>query len=401
MSDLKEFDLPNFKNSTFRLDRPSKYLLTKARRDHFNGYTNLQKSMKSSTIYIGKLSFNTTEEQLFEIFSKCGTIKKIIMGLDKLKLTPTGFCFIIFDQPKGALNAVKFLNKTKVNGNPMEIDLDPGFEEGRQFGRGSDGAQRQSLRDFGNGNNRGYNQRGGRGGGRGGYGGRGGRGGRGGFGDRGGRGGGRGGRGGNGGGRHFRERNGGGPNRYAAGGQYNNGPQNPGYAPAHQQYFDPDSQPQPAVYTPPQQMYSSGRGAGYAGGNYPQESYGSRYGGEQGGQAPGYIRERGAGGYDYPPRDNERGGYGYNYNSREVDQGYEGGGAGQAAYGSGARYGYESRPDREYGQGQPEAQLQDRGQEPQGGDYYVPDDVRRDREDPSPNDLPPHMMDKDLPPHMQ
>ncbi len=145
MPDLKEFDTPNFSSSTFRLDRPSSYLLAKAKRDDENGYDNLKKSMSSATIYIGGLTFTTTEEQLFELFNGCGSIKQIIMGLDKKKLTPAGFCFIIFDKPRSALNAVKFMNKTKINGKPMNIDLDPGFEEGRQFGRGADGGQRQRM----------------------------------------------------------------------------------------------------------------------------------------------------------------------------------------------------------------------------------------------------------------
>ncbi|QPG72996.1 hypothetical protein FOA43_000300 [Brettanomyces nanus] len=145
MSSLGEFDTTSFKNSTFRLDRPSAYLVNKARRDEANGYSNLKKSMESATVYIGKLSFTTTEEQLFELFSDCGTIKQIIMGLDKNKLTPTGFCFIIFQKANSALNAVKFLNKSKINGKPMDIDLDPGFEEGRQFGRGLDGGQKQHV----------------------------------------------------------------------------------------------------------------------------------------------------------------------------------------------------------------------------------------------------------------
>ena len=79
MADLKEFDFPNFRNSSFRLDKPSQYLISKARKDEINGYSNLKKSMTSSTIYIGKLSFTTTEEQLFDVFSKCGEISKIIM----------------------------------------------------------------------------------------------------------------------------------------------------------------------------------------------------------------------------------------------------------------------------------------------------------------------------------
>lgn len=48
----------------------------------------------SSTLYVGNLSFYTTEEQIHELFSKCGDVKRIIMGLDKNKKTPCGFCFV-------------------------------------------------------------------------------------------------------------------------------------------------------------------------------------------------------------------------------------------------------------------------------------------------------------------
>ena len=40
------------------------------------------------------LHFFTTEEQLYELFGKCGDVKKIVMGLDKFKRTPCGFCFV-------------------------------------------------------------------------------------------------------------------------------------------------------------------------------------------------------------------------------------------------------------------------------------------------------------------
>ena len=43
---------------------------------------------------MGNLSFYTTEEQINELFSKCGDIKKTVMGLDKVKKTPCGFCFV-------------------------------------------------------------------------------------------------------------------------------------------------------------------------------------------------------------------------------------------------------------------------------------------------------------------
>lgn len=49
---------------------------------------------RSSTLYVGNLSFFTTEEQIYELFSKAGRIRRIIMGLDRNAKTPCGFCFV-------------------------------------------------------------------------------------------------------------------------------------------------------------------------------------------------------------------------------------------------------------------------------------------------------------------
>ncbi|EDO19432.1 hypothetical protein Kpol_1002p79 [Vanderwaltozyma polyspora DSM 70294] len=138
---LAEFDEIKFDHSTDRLDKPSTYLLRKARKNVANGLDELRQSMKSATIYVGNLSFYTSEEQIYELFSKCGSIKRIIMGLDRFKYTPCGFCFIIYNTPDEALNAVKYLSDTKLDDRTITIDLDPGFEDGRQFGRGKSGGQ--------------------------------------------------------------------------------------------------------------------------------------------------------------------------------------------------------------------------------------------------------------------
>lgn len=51
---------------------------------------------KSTTLYIGNLSFFTSEEQIHELFSRAGDVRRIIMGLDSVKKTPCGFCFVIY-----------------------------------------------------------------------------------------------------------------------------------------------------------------------------------------------------------------------------------------------------------------------------------------------------------------
>ncbi|KAH0449682.1 hypothetical protein IEQ34_020374 [Dendrobium chrysotoxum] len=100
----------------------------------------------STTVYIGNLSFYTTEEQVYELFSRAGEIKKIIMGLDKNSKTPCGFCFVLYYSREDAEDAVKYISGTILDDRSIRVDFDWGFEEGRQWGRGRSGGQ---VRDEG------------------------------------------------------------------------------------------------------------------------------------------------------------------------------------------------------------------------------------------------------------
>lgn len=102
----------------------------------------------SKTLYVGNLSFFTTEEQIYQLFSKVGEVKRIIMGLDRMKKTPCGFCFVEYYSREDALDCMKFLNGTKLDERVIRTDIDPGFVTGRQFGRGRSGGQvRDEHRD--------------------------------------------------------------------------------------------------------------------------------------------------------------------------------------------------------------------------------------------------------------
>lgn len=100
-----------------------------------------KKLERSSTVYVGNLSCYTTEYQLYELFTRCGSIKRIVMGLDKIKKIPCGFCFIEFDDRESAMKSINFLNRTHLDGREIQVDIDAGFEEGRQYGRGVSGGQ--------------------------------------------------------------------------------------------------------------------------------------------------------------------------------------------------------------------------------------------------------------------
>ena len=97
--------------------------------------------MRTFTVYVGNVSFYTSEEQLYTFFGQVGPIEKIIMGLDRVKRTPCGFCFVEFSNRTAAERAVRFLNRLKLDDQLIRVDLDYGFLEGRQFGRGRTGGQ--------------------------------------------------------------------------------------------------------------------------------------------------------------------------------------------------------------------------------------------------------------------
>ena len=105
-------------------------------------YTDIVEALsKSSTLYVGNLSFYTTEEQIYTLFSKIGEIKRIIMGLNKLLNTPCGFCFVEYYNHKNAVDARSCLSGLRLDDRPIRIDIDWGFEDGRQYGRGKSGYQ--------------------------------------------------------------------------------------------------------------------------------------------------------------------------------------------------------------------------------------------------------------------
>ena len=102
-----------------------------------------EKLKNSCTLYIGNLSYNTTEIQLYQIFSSCGKVKRVIMGLNRISHSPCGFAFIEYLDQESAKIARKTLMGTILDGKEIRVDLDIGFEEGRQFGRGYYGCQKR------------------------------------------------------------------------------------------------------------------------------------------------------------------------------------------------------------------------------------------------------------------
>lgn len=65
---------------------------------------------------------------------RCGEIKRLVMGLDRFHKTPCGFCFVEYYNHQDALDCMKYIGGTKLDERIIRTDLDPGFQEGRQYG---------------------------------------------------------------------------------------------------------------------------------------------------------------------------------------------------------------------------------------------------------------------------
>jgi len=63
------------------------------------------------------------------------------MGLDRYTKTPCGFCFVEYYTSTDAKDCLKFLSGTKLDERLIRCDIDEGFTEGRQYGRGKSGGQ--------------------------------------------------------------------------------------------------------------------------------------------------------------------------------------------------------------------------------------------------------------------
>ncbi|PCC70419.1 RNA recognition motif. (a.k.a. RRM, RBD, or RNP domain) [Nannocystis exedens] len=141
----------------------------------------------SNRLFVGNLSFQTTEEDLQQVFADFGEIAEIRLVLDRDTGRSRGFAFVAMADDDAARRATESLNGQMLDGRPLRVNE---AEERRGPGGGGGGGGGGGNRSFGGGSGGGGRGGFGGGGGGGGYGGGGG--GRGGFG--GGGGGGRGGR---------------------------------------------------------------------------------------------------------------------------------------------------------------------------------------------------------------
>ncbi|PTY08777.1 RNA-binding protein [Opitutaceae bacterium EW11] len=117
--------------------------------------------MGNSKLYVGNMSFKTTEEELRSAFGAFGTVSDVYIAMDKMTNRPRGFAFVTMGTPEEAKAAAEKLNGSDLGGRTLTVNEARPKEEGAGGGRSFGGGGER--RGFGGGGER-----------RGGFGGRGG-----------------------------------------------------------------------------------------------------------------------------------------------------------------------------------------------------------------------------------
>lgn len=90
-------------------------------------------------LYVGNLSFNTSEAQLREMFSAHGDVTSAALVMDRETGRPRGFGFVEFANAEQAKAAINELNGKNVDGRDLTVNEAKPREAGGGGGRGGFG----------------------------------------------------------------------------------------------------------------------------------------------------------------------------------------------------------------------------------------------------------------------
>src|SRR6266705_2167742 len=100
----------------------------------------------STKLFVGNLSFNSTENQLQDMFAAHGTVLEVDLIMDKFSGRPRGFAFVTMENKEGADAATQALNGKSIDGRALTVNEErPGYDRG---GGGSRGGDRGGRREY-------------------------------------------------------------------------------------------------------------------------------------------------------------------------------------------------------------------------------------------------------------
>jgi cold-inducible RNA-binding protein len=97
----------------------------------------------SSKLFVGNLSFNTTENDLQDAFAAHGTVLETNLMMDRATGRPRGFGFVTMSSPEEAQKAIDALNGKDLDGRALTVNVAKPREERPGGGGGGGGGRRE------------------------------------------------------------------------------------------------------------------------------------------------------------------------------------------------------------------------------------------------------------------
>ena len=106
--------------------------------------------MSNNKLFVGNLSFNTTENDLQDTFAAHGNVLEVNMMMDRESGRPRGFGFVTMGTAEEAEAAISAFNGKSIDGRALTVNVAKPREERGGSDRGSSGGRR----DYSGGRNR-------------------------------------------------------------------------------------------------------------------------------------------------------------------------------------------------------------------------------------------------------
>src|SRR5688572_11912854 len=103
----------------------------------------------STKLFVGNLSFKTTENDLQDAFAACGTVVETNIMMDRMTGRPRGFAFVTMSTPEEAQKAIDELHGKEFDGRALTVNVARPREERPPGGGG--GGSRGPRREYGGG----------------------------------------------------------------------------------------------------------------------------------------------------------------------------------------------------------------------------------------------------------
>jgi RNA recognition motif-containing protein len=89
----------------------------------------------NNKIFVGNLSFNTTENDLQDAFAAHGTVTETNLMMDRATGRPRGFAFVTMGTAEEAQKAIEALNGSDLDGRSLTVNVAKPREERPAGGR--------------------------------------------------------------------------------------------------------------------------------------------------------------------------------------------------------------------------------------------------------------------------